>query len=252
MAGTGAGASVQREPFPLPLALVLGIRHGRPRQHRRASLDAVRWLLGKQEHPRTAYCSGGLYEAGAPTDQRRRIRSPPRYQYADGTELHCDLRNWFSGPPEAQGVFIFGSKGWMKVGDDKAQVFFGRKNEPGPDADRRREGRPSWTRAGALRELHRLRAVAQVGTPARRLSRRATCRSTLCHLGQHLVSSGPVGEVRRRDRAVRGDEEADRLLGRTYRAPLHAAREIMTVILVQAAGAIRSVDGRRDRYLRCA
>ena len=38
------------------------------------SLDAVRWLIGKQEHPQTAYCIGGLHEAGAPTIRRHRIR----------------------------------------------------------------------------------------------------------------------------------------------------------------------------------
>ena len=96
------------------------------------SLDAVRWLLGKQEHPQTAYCIGGLHEAGAPTDQATPNTWYATYQYADGTELHCDLRNWYGGPPEANGLYVFGSKGWMKVGDDKAQVFLGRKNEPGP------------------------------------------------------------------------------------------------------------------------
>src|SRR5262249_27467770 len=105
------------------------------------SLDAVRWLLGKQEHPRTAYCSGGLYEAGAPTDQATPNTQVATYRYSDGVEIQCDLRNWFSGPPEAEGVFVFGSKGWMKVGEDKAQVFFGRKNEPGPilTAEEKRE-----------------------------------------------------------------------------------------------------------------
>ena len=96
------------------------------------SLDAVRWLLGKKEHPRTAYCIGGLYEAGEPTDQATPNTQYATYQYADGTELHCDLRNWFSGPREAQGMYVYGSKGWMKVGDDKAEVFFGRRSEPGP------------------------------------------------------------------------------------------------------------------------
>src|SRR5262249_31570876 len=81
------------------------------------SLDVARWLLGKQEHPRTAHCLGGLYESGEPTDQRTPNTQYASYQYADGTELHCDMRNWFSGPPEAQGVYIFGSKGWMKVGE---------------------------------------------------------------------------------------------------------------------------------------
>ena len=96
------------------------------------SLDATRWLIGKQEHPRTAYCIGGLYEGGAPTDQTVPNTQYTTYQYADGTELHCDLRNWYTGPAEAQGLYVYGAKGWMKVGDDKAQVFFGRRNEPGP------------------------------------------------------------------------------------------------------------------------
>src|SRR5687767_14695967 len=96
------------------------------------SLDAVRWLIGKQEHPRVVHCTGGLFEAGAPTDQATPNTQYATYKYGDGTEIHCDLRNWYSGPTEAAGVFVFGSKGWMKVGDDKAEVFFGRKNERGP------------------------------------------------------------------------------------------------------------------------
>ena len=63
------------------------------------SLDAARWLLGKQEHPRTVHCLGGLYESGEPTDQKTPNTQYASYQYADGTELHCDMRNWFSGPP---------------------------------------------------------------------------------------------------------------------------------------------------------
>ena len=96
------------------------------------SLDAVRWLLGKQEHPRTAYSIGGLHEGGAPTDQKTPNTQQATFQYADGTQLHSEVRNWFSGPTEAQGIYVFGSKGWLKLSDDKAQVFFGRKNEPGP------------------------------------------------------------------------------------------------------------------------
>ena len=130
------------------------------------SLDVVRWLLGKREHPRSAHCIGGLYEAGAPTDQKTPNSQYAMYQYADGTELHCDLRNWYGGPPEAQGVYIFGSKGWMKVGDDRAQVFFGPKNEPGPVLTRAsRTSRTSLTqygRASRIRcERHWRRAISR-------------------------------------------------------------------------------------------
>jgi predicted dehydrogenase len=179
------------------------------------SLDVTRWLLGKREHPRTTHCIGGLHEAGAPTDQVTPNTQYVTYQYADGTELHCDLRNWFSGPPEAQGIYIFGSKGWMKVGDQSAQVFFGRKNEPGPTivADETRDAGQAhfenFIECARSRKSENLRASIEEGHFS----------TTLCHLGNIAY---------RVDRSVKfdgtaerfvGDEEADKLLGRTYRAP---------------------------------
>jgi predicted dehydrogenase len=179
------------------------------------SLDAVRWLVGKQEHPRSAYCTGGLFEAGAPTDQATPNTQYATYKYADGTEIHCDLRNWFGGPPQASGVFVFGSKGWMKVGDDKAEVFFGRKNEPGPTLTA-----PGEDDAGQVhfqnfidcvrsRKSDQLKAAIEEG----HLS------TTLCHLGN--ISYRVNRSVQfdgARERFV-GDDEADKLLTRTYRAP---------------------------------
>jgi predicted dehydrogenase len=179
------------------------------------SLDAVRWLLGKQEHPRTAYSIGGLYEAGAATDQVTPNTQSAAYQYADGTEIHCDLRNWFSGPPEAQGIYIFGAKGWMKVGDDKAQVYFGRKNEPGPTLtveEKRNDGQAHFENfidCVRSRKSEQLRAPLDDGHFS----------TTLCHLGN---ISYRVGRSLKFDGAAErfvGDEEADKLLSRSYRAP---------------------------------
>ena len=179
------------------------------------SLDAVRWLLGKQEHPQKVHCIGGLYEAGAPTDQTTPNTQYATYQYADGTELHCDLRNWFSGPPEAQGLYVFGAKGWMKVGDDKAQVFLGRKNEPGPvlTSDEKRDSGQAhfenFIEAVRSRKADGLKAPIEDG----HLS------TTLCHLGN---ISYRVGRSLKFDGATErfvGDEEADKLLSRSYRAP---------------------------------
>src|SRR5262245_35093620 len=179
------------------------------------SLDAIRWLIGKQEHPRTVYCSGGLYEAGAPTDQVTPNTQFATYRYADGTEVQCDLRNWFSGPPEAQGLFIFGSKGWIKVGDDKAQVYFGRKNEPGPafTADEKRdEGLDHFANfidCVRSRKLENLRAPLEDG----HLS------TSLCHLGNISYRVGRSLTFDAKAERFEGDEQANALLGRTYRQP---------------------------------
>ena len=179
------------------------------------SMDAVRWLLGKQEHPRTAYCGGGLYEAGAPTDQKTPNTQYAIYRYADGTELHSEVRNWFSGPPEAQGIYVYGSKGWMKVGDDKAQVYLGRKNEPGPTLtaeEKRDSGQAHFENfidCVRSRKSENLRAPLEEGHFS----------TALCHLGN---ISYRVGRSLTFDGAAEkfvGDEEADTLLTRTYRAP---------------------------------
>ena len=179
------------------------------------SIDAVRWLLGKQEHPKTAYCIGGLYEAGAPTDQTTPNTQYATYQYADGTELHCDLRNWFAGPAEAQGLFIFGAKGWMKVGDSQAQVFFGRKNEPGPILTADEKVDSGQTHIENFIECVRSRKSENLRAPLEE----GHFSTTLCHLGnisyrlrRSVTFDGAT------ERFV-GDEEANKLLGRTYRAP---------------------------------
>jgi hypothetical protein len=156
-----------------------------------------------------------LYEAGARTDQTTPNTQYATYQYADGTELHCDLRNWFSGPAEAQGVYIFGSKGWMKVGDDKAQVYFGRKNEPGPvltGDDTRDEGQAhfeNFIECVRSRKSENLKASLEDGHFS----------TSLCHLGNIAYRVGRSVKFDGATERFEGDEEADKLLSRTYRAP---------------------------------
>jgi predicted dehydrogenase len=179
------------------------------------TLDVVRWLLGKQDHPRTAHCIGGLYEAGEPTDQTTPNTQTASYQYADGTELHCELRNWYNGPREALGVYVFGSKGWMKVGSDKVEVFFGRKNEPGPVFTEEGDDDRSQPHVANFIECVRSRKTADLKTSLEE----GHLSSALCHLGN---ISYRVGRSVKFDGATErfvGDEEADKLLGRTYRAP---------------------------------
>jgi predicted dehydrogenase len=179
------------------------------------SLDVARWLLGKREHPRSTHCIGGLYEAGAPTDQVTPNTQYVTYQYADGTELHCDIRNWFSGPPEAQGIYIFGSKGWMKFSDDSAQVFFGRKNEPGPTIVADEKGDAGQAHFENFIDCVRSRKSENLRAPIEE----GHFSTTLCHLGNISYRVGrSVKFDGTAERFVR-DDEADKLLGRAYRAP---------------------------------
>jgi predicted dehydrogenase len=179
------------------------------------SLDALRWLIGKQEHPRSAYSIGGLYEAGEPTDQKTPNTQYASYQYADGTELHCDLRNWYTGPPEAQGLYVYGSKGWMKVGDARAQAFLGKKNEPGVVItvdDKRNDGQThfeNFIECVRSRKADALNATIEGGHFS----------TALCHLGNISYRLGRSLTFDGKAERFVGDSEADALLTRSYRAP---------------------------------
>ncbi len=179
------------------------------------SLDATRWLLGKQEHPRTAHSVGGLHEEGAATDQVTPNTQQATYQYADGTRLHCEIRNWSSGPAEAQGLYIYGSKGWMKVGDDKAQVFFGRSNEAGPvlTADEKSDSGQAhfenFIGCVRSRQSQNLKASIEDGHFS----------TSLCHLGNISYRLGRSVTFDGAAERFVGDEYADKLLTRKYRAP---------------------------------
>jgi predicted dehydrogenase len=179
------------------------------------SLDVARWLIGEQQHPRSAHCTGGLFEANAATDQTTPNTQTVAYKYASGVELHCELRNWFAGPPEAQGIFVSGSKGWLKIGSDGARAYFGRKNEPGPVFSANRDVDPGQSHFENFLECVRSRKADQLRAPLNE----GHLSTTLCHLGN---ISYRVGRSLQFDHATErfiGDEQANQLLGRTYRAP---------------------------------
>jgi len=106
------------------------------------------------------------------------------------------------------------------VGSDKVEVFFGRKNEPGPtltsdekpDSELDLEGQAhfeNFIAAVRSRQSDTLHAPIEEGHFS----------STLCHLGN---ISYRLGRSLRFDGASErfvDDEQANALLGRTYRAP---------------------------------
>jgi predicted dehydrogenase len=179
------------------------------------SLDAVRFLLGKREHPRTAHCVGGLYEAGSRSDQTVPNTQSATYQYVDGTQLHAEVRNWYSGPPEAQGVYIFASDGWMKVGENKAEVFLGRKNAPGPTLTVDEKSDAGQAHFENFIECMRSRKAQELRAPLEE----GHLSTTLCHLGNISYRVGRSVEFDGATERFVGDAEADKLLSRTYRAP---------------------------------
>jgi hypothetical protein len=108
----------------------------------------------------------------------------------------------------------------MKVGGSKAEVFFGPKNEPGPvltaettGIDAGQTHFENFIECVRSRKSADLRASLEDGHFS----------TTLCHLGN---ISYRVGRSLTFDGATErfvGDEDADKLLGRAYRAPFTLA-----------------------------
>ena len=103
----------------------------------------------------------------------------------------------------------------MRVADDKAQVFFGPKNEAGPALTADEKVDPgqahfeNFIECVRSRKSDNLKATVEEG----HLS------TTLCHLGNISYRVGRSVRFDGANERFVGDEEADKLLRRTYRAP---------------------------------
>ena len=171
------------------------------------SLDAVRWLVGKQEHPRPRTARVDCSRPGRQPIRRRRIRNMRptiRRRHRDPLRPAELVRR----PAEAAGVFVFGSKGWMKVGDDKAEVYLGRKNEPGTlTAD----GKGTPARSHFQNFIDCVRSRKSDGLKAAHRGRASL--DPLCHLGNISYRVKRSVQFDGATERFVGDEEADKLLG---------------------------------------
>ena len=125
------------------------------------------------------------------------------------------MRNWHTGPAEAQGLYVYGAKGWMKVGDDKAQVFLGRRNEPGPVLTADEKVDSGQVHFQNFIDTVRSRKVEALHAPLEE----GHLSTSLCHLGNIAYRVGRSVKFDGATERFVGDSEADALLARTYRAP---------------------------------
>ncbi len=103
----------------------------------------------------------------------------------------------------------------MKVGDDRAHVYFGRKNEPGPTLTADTKGDEGDAHFENFIECVRSRKSADLRAPLED----GHFSTTLCHLGNISYRVGRSVKFDGASERFDGDEEANTLLGRTYRAP---------------------------------
>jgi predicted dehydrogenase len=97
-------------------------------------MDIARWGLGKMEHPKTIYSSGGKFVYD--DDQETPNTQTATYDYGD-VQIVFEVRGLITGPEgglEPRGAntignIFLGSDGWMAIDDGGYKVFKGEKRE---------------------------------------------------------------------------------------------------------------------------
>jgi predicted dehydrogenase len=188
--------------------------------------DIARWGLGKGEHPVRVSSIGGYF--GPPSSQETPDTQTTLFEYADGTVLEFGTRGQYTNDEGTQriGNLFYGTKGWLWIDGDgrKWQSYFGRKNEKGPGST----APPGAGGSDPLMLTSSEGAHYQNFVDAIRANDpgKLTCGIEEGHLSSALPHLANVSyRVRRaltfdgaREQVV-GDEEANRLLTREYRAP---------------------------------
>jgi predicted dehydrogenase len=198
-------------------------------------LDLIRWGLGLDNHPNRIQSMGGRYthddDQQTPDTQVCAFEFPGR-----NLLVEVEVRNWYTNTEAGMGerfpfvdhqsivgVIFVGRDGYMLFPDYSSYyTFLGKERQPGPSKSV--QGEPmmdtdhfrNWLAAVRSRRIGDLTAEIEDGHWS----------SALCHLAniaqrtKRTVSFDPNKEC------FIGDEEANRLLSREYRAPFVVPKQL--------------------------
>ncbi len=178
-------------------------------------IDIARWGLGVEGHPSTVAALGGKHFYD--DDQQFPDTQYVIYEYASEAgggrkrQLIYEQRIWSPYVQEGHenGNAFYGTKGMMILGKKSGWQIFGPRNEPGAKMDGVFDSTPH----------HRdfLEAMVSGRRPNADLET-GHCAATLSHLGNIAARMGRVLRFDAKAERITGDEEADKLARRTYRA----------------------------------
>jgi predicted dehydrogenase len=168
------------------------------------ALDAARWVLGL-DAPRRVSCGGGKYFYD--DDQQTPDTQVVTYDFGH-TCLVWEHRIWSRTGAEGEpwGVELYGEKGTLLFDGKGWHVFDG---VTASDKTGEMERAHQRNFLDCIKEHKKPNADIEEGHKSTRL----------CHLGNIAYRVGRTLTFEAETETIRGDDEANRLLGRTYRKP---------------------------------
>jgi len=182
------------------------------------TIDVQRWGMNKRVHPVKIHCTGGCYVWDS--DQETPNVAFATYEYEDGSILEFGVCNLPAGKVSIPR--FYGSEGWM---DERNNVFFGPKGEPGPsisggDAEQKKQQMKPGERGAdphfvnfidcvRSRKWQDLNAEIEEGHMS----------TTLCHLGNISYRTGRKLIFNPYSEKFVNDDDANSYLSKEYRYP---------------------------------
>jgi predicted dehydrogenase len=180
-------------------------------------MDIARWGLGVGL-PKKVQASGGHFLFD--DDQETPNTLTASFSYPEENKLLVfEVRHWFTHDEAGAtiGVLFYGSEGYMVVPSyDSYQTFLGPKKEPGPARKGSGDHFQNFIEAVRVRKPELLNAPIEEGHKS----------SALCHLANVAYRLGRTLELDPVAERCVGDEEANAMLTREYRAPYVVPKEV--------------------------
>jgi predicted dehydrogenase len=189
-------------------------------------MDIARWGLNRESLPRSVVSTGGKFVYD--DDQETPNTQIATFDYGDA-ELVFEVRGIFTGAEgglpiqghNTVGTLFYGSDGWMSLDESGFKVYKGASTQPVMDEKNttRGDGGPhmeNFLAAVRSRKYQDLNAEVQIGVTS----------ADLCHLANISYRLKRSLEFDAATGKFPKDDEANRLLTRTYRAPYVVPEEV--------------------------
>jgi len=173
--------------------------------------DMCMWGLGVQGLPKKVTAMGGKFLFDDDKETPEVLSSS--YLYPDeGKMIEFEVRPWTTNAEDGAtvGNIFYGSEGYLVIKNyDTYEIFMGQKREPGPSRKAGGDHFANWIKAIRSRKTSDQNGPVETGHLA----------SALAHLGNISYRLGRVLEFDPQSEKFVGDEQANAMLTRQYRAP---------------------------------